>query len=244
MKRAIWLCLGLLLFVTGCSAVRGTPAAAPPETAEVSLEEWAERYPQQYKEWAGSVHGTAYLAGNTDAPGCTGCHGDPESGEIETAAFHNGIPAACARCHADGALMASYDVAADVYDTYQADYHGMMVEYYRAKDPDTWRYEAVCSDCHGAHAVYAADDPQSSVAAANLLATCQQCHQGAEASFADSGFGHYRTDRTAHPLVYWIGNVYRYGLIPGVIGLMLAYIALDIVHRLRGPRAAARDKEG
>lgn len=240
MKRAIWLCASLLLFVTGCAAVRGTPAAAP-ATSGTSLEEWAQQYPRQYKEWAGSVHGTAVLAGNKDAPDCTGCHGDPASGVIATAAFHNGIPAACARCHADSTLMAKYGIAPDTYDSYQADYHGMMVEYYRAKEPATWRYEAVCSDCHSAHAVYAPEDPRSTVAAANLLATCRQCHQGAEGSFAQVAGGHYRTDRAAAPLVYWIGNIYRYGLIPVVIGLMLAYIALDIVHRLR-TRGAGRSE--
>ena len=73
MKRAIWLCASLLLFVMGCAAVRGTPAAAPPAASNMSLETWAQQYPQQYKEWAGSVHGTAYLAGNKDAPACTSC---------------------------------------------------------------------------------------------------------------------------------------------------------------------------
>ncbi len=232
MKRAIWLSLGLLLFVTACSAVKGAPAA-PPAASDTSLEAWAEQYPQQYKEWAASVHGTAYLAGNSDAPACTGCHGDPASGEMQTAAFHNSIPAACARCHADAQLMGKYGIAADTYDTYQADYHGMMVEYYRAEDATTWRYEAVCSDCHGAHDVYAPEDARSSVAAANLLSTCQQCHQGAQANFAEAAAGHYRTNQAAQPVVYWIGNIYRYGLIPVIIGLMLAYIALDVVHRLR-----------
>lgn len=238
MKRALWLTVGVLLFVTGCSAVQGRPAAAP-AAGNTSLEAWAKQYPQKYNDWAGSVHGTVYLAGNKDAPACTSCHGDPASGEIKTAAFHLGIPAACARCHDDATLMARYGIAADTYDTYQADYHGTTVEYYRATDPSAWRYEAVCSDCHGAHAIYKPEDARSTVAPANLLAVCQQCHQGAPAAFATADAGHYRTNQAVHPLVYWIGNIYRYGLIPVVIGLMLAYIALDIVHRLR-TRAARR----
>lgn len=241
MKRFTWLSLGLLLFVTACSPAKGVPAAAPPTAGSARLEEWAAKFPQQYKEWKESVHGTAFLAGNTDAPSCTGCHTDPASGAINSPAFRLNIPATCARCHSDGALMAKYNIPADVYDTYQADYHGMMIEYYRAHDPSTWRYEAVCSDCHGAHAIFKPEDPRSSVAQANLVTTCQKCHPGAPASLASSGAGHYRTDRAAPALVYWVGAIYRFGLIPVVIGLMLAYIALDIVHRLR-TRGARRSE--
>lgn len=241
MKRFFWLSLGLLLFVAACSSAKGVPAAAPPAAAAARLEEWAAEFPQQYREWKESVHGAAYLAGNTDAPSCTGCHTDPASGAINSPAFRLNIPATCARCHSDQALMAKYDIPADVYDTYQADYHGMMIEYYRANDPSTWRYEAVCSDCHDAHAIYKPEDPRSTVAEANLLSTCQKCHQGAPANFAAARSGHYRTDRAAHPLVYWIGAIYRFGLIPVVIGLMLAYIALDVVHRLR-TRGARRSE--
>jgi hypothetical protein len=234
MKRIVWVSLCVLLCLTACSALVGSPAVVAPVPAQTDIqpEEWATRYPNEYNDWKDSVHGVAYLSGNSDAPGCTDCHSDPEAGEIETPTFHLEIPSQCARCHADEAVMSKYGVATDVYDTYRADYHGTTIEYHRAKDPATWRYEAVCSDCHESHAVYGSDDSKSSVASANLLATCQQCHPGASPSFTVASSGHYRTTRQASLLVYCVKLFYT-ALIPLIIGLMLAYIGLDISHRLR-----------
>ena len=225
------LCL-LLLALTACSAP-AKPVTAPPTPAEtVSIEEWAQRYPNEYNDWKDSVHGVAYLAGNKDAPGCTDCHGDPASGEFNTSAFRAEIPSRCARCHDNEQMMAKYQVATDAYDTYLPGYHGTTIEYYRANDPTSWRYEAVCSDCHQAHAIYKPDDPRSSVAPANLLQTCQKCHPGAQANFAAPTNGHFRTTRAASRLVFYVGLFYKI-LIPLVIGAMLFYIVLDIVHRVR-----------
>lgn len=243
MKRIVWVSLGLLLLsLTACSTPAGSPAGVAPAPAQPGIppEEWATRYPAEYNDWKDSVHGVAYLAGNKDAPGCTDCHSDPATGEIQTLAFHLEIPSRCARCHSNETVMSKYGVATDVYDTYRADYHGTTIEYYRANDPTTWRYEAVCSDCHGSHAVYGPDDPQSSVASANLLATCQQCHAEAPPNFAAASSGHYRTTRGAPLLVYLIKLFYQV-LIPVVIGLMLVYIGLDISYRgrkkLRGKKS-------
>jgi len=44
--------------------------------------------------------------------------------------------------------------------------------------------------------------------------------------------GHFRTDRETALLAYCVALIYRI-LIPTLIGLMAAYIALDIIHRLR-----------
>jgi len=128
--------------------------------------------------------------------------------------------------------MLSHDIATDVYASYRADYHGFTIDYYRNHDPSMWRYEAVCSDCHGSHAVHESSDSRSSVAPANLLDTCRQCHAGAEANFASATTGHFRIDRESSPLTYYIKLVYQI-LIPTIIGLMAAYVALDVSHRLR-----------
>jgi hypothetical protein len=205
------------------------PFCAGPEGG---VEPCAERYPKQTREWRESVHGSAYLSGDTDAPGCTECHDDPESSEIRTAAFRLSIPSRCARCHDNATLMHEHEVATDVYDSYRADFHGLTIDYYRYHDASMWRYEAVCVDCHRSHAIYRASDPRSSIAPANLLATCQKCHPEAEANFASITTGHFRTDRETSFLAYCIAQIYRI-LIPAVIGLMAAYVALDIIHRLR-----------
>ncbi len=239
LKRAT--CLGicsllLLLALTACTAPVSVPVASAPPASGVTLEQWAERYPVEYEQWASSEHGEAYLAGDSAAPDCTGCHGDPASGELQTAGFRVSVPARCARCHADETLTASQGLPSDTYQTYLKTYHGATIDYYRATDGAAERYEAVCSDCHNAHAIYAPTDARSSVAPANLLQTCQKCHQEAGPAFATTTSGHLRTDSAASPLLYALGLFYKI-LIPLIIGGMLLYILLDIAHRVRA-RAA------
>jgi len=190
------------------------------------------RFPKEYREWQDSVHGRAYLSGDKDAPGCTDCHDDPESNEIRTSAFRLDIPSRCAKCHDDESKMSKHEVATDTYSSYLADFHGFTVDYYRQHDPSMWRYEAVCIDCHRSHAVYKASDARSTIAPANLLRTCQQCHPEAEANFAAATTGHFRIRREASVLPYYVEVVYRF-LIPAVIGSMAAYIVLAISHRVR-----------
>ena len=95
-----------------------------------------------------------------------------------------------------------------------------------------WRYEAVCIDCHRSHAVYKASDPRSTIAPENLLVTCQKCHPDAESNYIAVTTGHFRVNRETSLLPYSVKVIYKF-LIPTVIGLMAAYIALDIIHRLR-----------
>jgi len=52
------------------------------------------------------------------------------------------------------------------------------------------------------------------------------------ASFATAMAGHFRTSLAAAPLSHYVQLVYRI-LIPLIIGLMVLYIVLDIIYRLR-----------
>jgi len=235
-KRLACLCVCSLVLLTAlaaCGSPRPAPVASAPPTSAVTAEQWAERYPREYAQWAASVHGVAYLAGDMAAPGCTGCHGDPAGGETRTAAFRLNIPAQCGRCHADQQVTAKHALPNDTYESYLKTFHGATIEYYRATDPLAERYEAVCSDCHTAHAIHAPSDARSSVAPANLRRACVKCHQDAEPVFGTMGYGHFRIDRTASPLLYVLDLFYRIA-IPLIIGAMLLYILLDILHRVRG----------
>ncbi|MGQ9586468.1 MAG: hypothetical protein ACUVXG_13855 [Anaerolineae bacterium] len=235
MKRIVWVSLRLSLVIAlGAVAVAGSPGDAE-EQADIRgwSEDWAARYPKEYADWESSVHGVAYLSGNADAPGCTSCHEDPETGEIYTASYRLDIPTRCAQCHDNKELMAKYGIAADTYASYKADYHGATITYYRNTAPAMWRYEAVCSDCHSAHAIYPPGHPQS--AKATLAERCRRCHLGATDSFAYASAGHLRTTRQAPTLVYLVALFYKI-LIPVVLGIMWLYIFLDVWHRVRARR--------
>ena len=231
--------ISLIVIVAGCSSTADLPAYENLGGADTTLEEWAESYPLEYQQWSESVHGEAYLAGNRDVPACTGCHGDPASGEIETAKFHLEISSRCGSCHADQTKMSPYDIKSDVYDTYLADYHGATINYFLEKKPNEMRFEAVCSDCHGSHAIYASDVAVSSVSSENLTATCQKCHPGSNDSFT-SATGHYAPIRaTANQqdgLLIYLVKLFYQALIPIVLGLMIAYVGLDIAFRIRRKR--------
>lgn len=236
-----FLCLALLLSACGGNA---TPLPTyEPNPDEVDLGYWEETFPVVYADWAASVHGEAYLAGDTNAPTCNDCHEAPVDGEeVRTAELHLSTPARCARCHDNADLMADYEVPTDVYETYLADFHGVTINYYAQTDLTAIRDEAVCSDCHGSHAIYPADNELSSVSDANLQATCANCHAGAPEAFT-SAYGHYRPVQTpasssADSTVVFIVKLLYQALIPIVLGGMLLYIALDIFFRIKRKKTA------
>lgn len=128
-------------------------------------------HPDVRVEHEKSVHAREGIA-------CHDCHGgNPEAATTEDA--HRGdfkgvparrdLPAACASCHSDMARMRPYNLPVDQYALYKTSGHGIRL----AQGNDR---VAVCTDCHGTHAIRRRDDPQSSVFPRNIPATCGHCH--------------------------------------------------------------------
>jgi hypothetical protein len=100
------------------------------------------------------------------------------------------------RCHSDEKMMKRNNVFNVATRTYMDSYHGKN---YRLGYPEK---VAGCSDCHTAHSVLKASDPNSTVNPANLVATCKQCHKHATTLFTKFyAHGEY-TDRKKYPLLY------------------------------------------
>jgi predicted CXXCH cytochrome family protein len=120
----------------------------------------------EFKMYDQSFHGNLVMnEGSTQAPACGDCHGshgiiDPASQE-----FRATIPDVCGRCHGEKSA------------TYLDTYHGKSVAL-----GDMSR--AVCTDCHGYHKILPKSDPNSSVNARNIVATCGKCHDNANAKFS------------------------------------------------------------
>jgi predicted CXXCH cytochrome family protein len=120
----------------------------------------------EFKMYDQSFHGNLVMEeGSTKAPACGDCHGshgiiDPASQE-----FRATIPEVCGRCHGEKSA------------TYLDTYHGKSVAL-----GDMSR--AVCTDCHGYHKILPKSDPDSSVNAGNVVATCGKCHDNANAKFS------------------------------------------------------------
>lgn len=116
------------------------------------------------KDYLAGVHGQAMKSGNKAAPVCTSCHTAHEIGDIRDASFQMKTNATCGNCHKER------------YSTYRDTFHAHVSAIGYVESAHCW-------DCHGPHKILPSYDPKSSVAPANLIATCGKCHAGANASF-------------------------------------------------------------
>lgn len=132
-------------------------------------------HPAERVQLEASVH-------SAEGIGCESCHGGiPDSLDEERA--HSGnyrgvpsredIPALCASCHSDPEAMRPYNLPIDQLALYQISGHGRRL----AEGDDR---VAVCTDCHGAHDVRSANDPESPTFRTNVPRTCGRCHADPE----------------------------------------------------------------
>jgi predicted CXXCH cytochrome family protein len=194
-----------------------------------------------YETYQGSVHGAALQEGDPNVPTCTNCHGVHDIRGPATNSFRNSIPALCADCHTNEAMMAQYDISTNVLDTYVADFHGTTVKLFEETHPDQPTNKAVCTDCHGYHDTIRADDPQAGIRFKdNLLVKCQQCHPDATTeTFTDSWLSHYEPSPRAWPLVFFV-NLFYAIFIPAVLGGMIVFVLSDVYRRFIVPRRQAK----
>jgi hypothetical protein len=143
-----------------------------------------------------SVHGKAVKNGNPFAPVCTDCHTAHQIRRVEGPAWKLEIVKECGTCHRES------------LKTYRDTFHGQVTALGFAR-------VARCSDCHGSHSILATADPKSSVAPANLVATCQKCHPKASPSFVLFSPHADPSDRDRNPGLYYAA-IFMHALLAGV----------------------------
>jgi cytochrome b subunit of formate dehydrogenase len=171
---------------------------------------------EQVAGWRESVHGTDSTVEGT--PSCQGCHGSIHSVTTESQA-KRAIAFRCIGCHSF-ARKGREAPNPHVVDTYRDTIHGKLL----ALGNDAG---AVCANCHGSHAVFAADDPRSTVHEGNRVATCATCHPGATQSFA-AAISH-RAHTIDEDLWAWITSVGFSLLTVSVIFLLFLHVVLDFL---------------
>jgi len=188
---------------------------------------------QVFAEYAVSVHGEGLLnEDNPDVPSCTDCHGVHTIVDPTTTVARLSSPQMCAQCHADPEMMGRYDISLEVFDTYVADFHGTTVTLFEYQDdPDLQINVALCSDCHGVHAIMRADDPHAGISE-NLLVTCQECHPTATANFPAAWTSHHQPSLEHNVLTYLVITFYQI-FIPLVLGFLGFLVLTDIYRRVR-----------
>src|SRR5574337_262695 len=83
---------------------------------------------------------------------------------VRTASFQLKTTSRCGSCHSARAA------------TYQDTFHGQVTAL-------GFVVTARCWNCHHAHEILPASDPESSIAPANLQKTCGQCHENVSKGF-------------------------------------------------------------
>lgn len=133
--------------------------------------------------FSGGAHGAAAARGDPLAPSCTSCHGAHDVLKIaDRASAQHRLNSlySCANCHKQHEPAEDGSTDAQRIDDYMDSTHA------RALMKSGLPLSATCSDCHTAHGVRPAKDPESSVNRANVPATCGKCHVGIVEKFEHS----------------------------------------------------------
>jgi cytochrome b subunit of formate dehydrogenase len=136
---------------------------------------------------AASIHAGGREENARNLPTCTTCHSahtvrshrDPVS-----PTHRSRIHETCAHCHADPTVIAKERIARPRAVTlFTESIHGQAI----LKKGNL--AAATCSDCHGAHEIRRAADPQSTIFKQHVAATCQSCHKDEASQFQTSVHG-------------------------------------------------------
>jgi nitrate/TMAO reductase-like tetraheme cytochrome c subunit len=175
----------------------------------------------QRAQFASSVHGQQWQEGNAAAPVCSDCHSAHSIRRHDLSSFQTGVINECGNCHAD------------YLSTYRDTFHGQVTAL-------GYSSMATCASCHGSHEILPVSNPASSVSPQNRLKTCQKCHAGATANFANYDPHANRHDRARNPFYYYAA-LFMDWLLIGVFGFFGIHTLFWFVRSLRARLAGHAD---
>jgi predicted CXXCH cytochrome family protein len=161
-------------------------------------------------DYAAGAHGKAIAAGKMKAPVCSDCHTAHAILQPTEAKFRMQSTPICGSCHKD--KLSTY------HDTFHSQL-GLLGGYVET---------ARCWDCHGAHDVLPARNPQSPIAPANLVTTCGRCHAGANLKFVQYQPHANARDRKLNPALYFV-RLFMNLLLAGVLTFFVIHTILWLV---------------
>jgi hypothetical protein len=167
-----------------------------------------------------SVHGTKLAGGDPTAPACHDCHTAHDIQRAETERWQLDVVRECGTCHTESIR------------TYRDTFHGQVTALGYAR-------VAKCADCHTSHDIQPKADPRSSVSPANVVATCQRCHEGATASFAQYDPHADKENHARNPFLYYTGRFMK-SLLLFVFSFFGLHTFLWFVREARARRGLAR----
>ncbi len=186
---------------------------------------------KEKEEYYLSIHWRAVEHGHFESPTCNDCHGEhniasPQDVDATTNRL-NLSSQVCANCHGNAAMMKRFGLDHRRFESYMKTYHG-LAQLKGSEDA------ANCTSCHEVHSIRASNNPESSIHADNLVATCSNCHEGVTAEFAQIAV-HPIEIEERNPIAYIVGKVYIW-LIILIIGGMLVHNAFIFLYYIRQKR--------
>jgi nitrate/TMAO reductase-like tetraheme cytochrome c subunit len=169
------------------------------------------------------AHGQALKDGKPKAPVCITCHTAHRIARVETVPWKLHVLHECGDCHEAN------------LKTYRDTFHGQVTAL-------GFTPVARCSDCHGAHRILPASDPQSSIAPQNLVTTCRKCHPQANENFVQFAPHADPDNRQKNPGLYYTAWLMEL-LIIGVFAFFGLHTILWFSRSLFGRRRAERTPE-
>ncbi|HBV88217.1 cytochrome c3 family protein [Desulfosporosinus sp.] len=168
---------------------------------------------------------------------CLQCHGDV--GQNVEGSVHSFL--SCTSCHTDitgfphpegasldkkeSVVTCSYCHKGQITESYRESFHGKAVHLGSQRS-------ATCADCHGAHDVLGADNPNSKVAKANIPQTCATCHDKPSPGFAE-GSQHFKLAPTGPGAPMYYTAKFFIWLTLITITALVIHIELQLYHNLR-----------
>ncbi|MGA9061017.1 MAG: cytochrome c3 family protein [Terracidiphilus sp.] len=161
-------------------------------------------------DYESGVHGKAVARGDLNAPVCSDCHTAHAILQPTEAAFRMQSTPICGNCHKDK------------FSTYRDTFHSQLGSL------GGYVETARCWDCHGAHDVRPASDPNSPINKANLVTTCGRCHAGANLSFVQYQPHANARDRKLNPGLYFV-RLFMNLLLAGVLTFFVIHTILWLI---------------
>ena len=177
-------------------------------------------------EYLSGIHGKLLAEGNQKVPVCTDCHTAHAILQPTEADFRMQSTPICGSCHKD--QLATYR------DTFHSQL-GLLGGYVET---------ARCWDCHQAHRVLPASNPQSPVNQANLIKTCSRCHADANLSFVQYQPHANPHNRKLNPALYFV-RLFMNVLLWGTLSFFTLHTLLWFIRAKKeqdkgGPAAEAK----
>ena len=145
-----------------------------------------------------SAHGQLWLKGDARGPNCATCHNSHDIKATSLADVQKEMINQCSSCHIEQTR------------TYHLTFHGKATNL-------GLMAAAKCADCHTPHLNLPASDPLSTVAPANVVATCARCHTEASANLISFNPHPQPERREAGEATYFV-SLFMKWLLLGVFG--------------------------